>query len=199
MAELLIRLSRVDPYTKAKRVLYLRVGTSSLNVIIFIAMVVESIVFVHVLNVFYGSCPPPYIIGCNLDIFIKYMEVLGWITGTLYTILTLCLITTYIVLNKQLNQIFDKSTSREVFKSINMLFGVLVASYTLRTLFLYFQGHYRLVIHQKFVRLEGELILWPLFDFMCLIPILLMHRKNFGYKPAELEVKNISIVEGEPE
>ena len=66
------------------------------------------------------------------------MTRLGWISGTLYTILALSLITTYVVLNQQLSQILDRSTSKEVFKSINLLFGVLVASYTLRTLFSYF-------------------------------------------------------------
>lgn len=66
------------------------------------------------------------------------MTRLGWISGTLYTILALSLITTYVVLNQQLSQILDRSTSKEVFKSINLLFGVLVVSYTLRTLFSYF-------------------------------------------------------------
>ena len=66
------------------------------------------------------------------------MTRLGWISGTLYTILALSLITTYVVLNQQLSQILDRSTSKEVFKSINLLFGVIVASYTLRTLFSYF-------------------------------------------------------------
>lgn len=189
MAELLIRLSQKSQRQKIRSILWLRVSTGAINIAILVIMVILSVNFIKALDIFYGSCDAPYDSPtCDLSPFIRFITTLGWISGSFYTLLTLCLIATYVVLNKQLKQIFDSSVSKEVFKSINLLFGVLVASYTLRTLYSYFEGHYRQVIKSKFGRLEGELILWPLFDFMCLIPILLMHRKNFNYKPKEILV-----------
>lgn len=48
------------------------------------------------------------------------------------------------------------------------------------------QGEYQSLITSQFVRQETEYILWPLFDFLVIVPILLMHRKNFGYQPQEI-------------
>ncbi len=101
MAELLIRLSKKDATKKAKLVLYLRVATFSANLIVTVTMIVEAFVFVKVLQGFYGSCAAPWNTDdCYLSGFIKYMTQLGWISGTFYTILTTCLIATYVMLNK---------------------------------------------------------------------------------------------------
>jgi hypothetical protein len=100
MAELLIRLSRKDPKQKNKLILYLRVAIFSVNFLVLVTMIIESIIFVHVMNGFYASCPSPWTeSSCNLNGFVHFMKKLGWISGTYYTILTFCLIGTYVVLN----------------------------------------------------------------------------------------------------
>jgi len=66
-------------------------------------MIVESVIFVRILDIFYGSCPAPYTSStCNIGAFVTYFKRLGWISGTLYTVLTLCLVATYVMLNQQL-------------------------------------------------------------------------------------------------
>ncbi len=60
------------------------------------------------------------------------------------------------------------------------MFGVLVTSYVVRTVFLYMQGHFTLVVKSMHWRTELEYVTWTLFDLMAIVPILMMHRKNFG-------------------
>lgn len=57
------------------------------------------------------------------------------------------------------------------------------------------QGKYQTLVTSQFARQESEYILWPIFDFLVIVPILLMHRKNFGYQPKEIrcEVSEIKV------
>lgn len=55
----------------------------------------------------------------------------------------------------------------------------MVTSYILRTLFLYGEGNYRNIIKSSDLRLELQFVLWPIFDFLAIVPVLLMHHKNF--------------------
>ena len=104
MAEMLVRLSRKEPREKEKLVKLLRVATFTASFVVVSTMLVEIFFFVKVLNEFYGSCPSPWDSPrCDLSGFIKYLTWLGWICGTFYTILTVCLVATYILLNKQLS------------------------------------------------------------------------------------------------
>ena len=132
-------MSRKDPERKLKLILALRISTIVANFIVFATMIVEAVIFVKVLDGFYGSCPSPWTApDCNLTGFVKFMQRLGWVSGTYYTILTLSLVIIYVMLNQQLKRILSRSISTEVLKTINLLFGVLVVSYVLRTIFLYF-------------------------------------------------------------
>lgn len=102
-------------------------------------MIVEAVIFVKVLDGLYSSCPYPWTEPyCNITGFVKFMQRLGWVSGTYYTILTLSLVVIYVMLNKQLKRILSQSISTEVLKTVNLLFGVLVVSYIFRTIFLYF-------------------------------------------------------------
>jgi hypothetical protein len=108
---------------------------------------------------------------------------LGKISGSYYGILSLALIIAYAKLNCSLRRRFSNDVSGGVMRSLNTLFGVLVVSYVLRTVFLFMQGTYHFYIKSWAARFELELIVWPVFDFLCFIPIFLMHHKNFSYKP----------------
>ena len=112
--------------------------------------------------------------------FEEFMRLLGGIGGFFYALLTLTLILSFVKLNKSMRKRFLNAELRNLSKSINLLFLVLVVSFTLRTLFLLFEGRYQFIIHQQYWRLQLQLILWPFFDFLALCPILVMHHKNFG-------------------
>lgn len=120
------------------------------------------------------------------------MRKLGIISGTYYVLLTTLLIIVYIMLNRTLRKNFSNQAAKEILNSVNMFFGVLVVSYTLRTAFLFFQGHYYLFIKKYFVRMELELCVWPLFDFLAIIPIFLIHYKNYSYKKYQTPIARTS-------
>ena len=112
--------------------------------------------------------------------FEEFMKVLGGVGGFFYALLTLTLILSFIKLNKSMKKRFHNVELINLSRSINLLFFVLVVSFTLRTFFLLFEGRYQYIVHQEYWRLQLQLILWPFFDFLALCPILVMHHKNFG-------------------
>ena len=70
------------------------------------------------------------------------MKILGIVSGVFYSVLTVCLIGSYIVLHQSLRSKFKGHHIGELSKSINLMFLVLVTSFTMRTIFLFFEGHY---------------------------------------------------------
>ena len=74
------------------------------------------------------------------------MTRLGKFSGSYYGILSLALIITYAKLNCSLRRRFSNDVSNVVMRSLNTLFGVLVVSYVLRTVYLFMQGSYHTFI-----------------------------------------------------
>lgn len=67
---------------------------------------------------------------------------MGVMSGIFYSILTIMLIIAYYKLNKTLKKRFQSEEKEQFSRVINILFLVLVISFTLRTLFLFGEGHY---------------------------------------------------------
>jgi hypothetical protein len=141
-------------------------------------MIMEAIYFVRALDNTY-SCDRSTQLPSCADYFYNFMETLGKLSGSYYGILSLSLVITYVKLNLALKSGFSHEVSDIILKSLNILFGVLVVSYVLRTIFLYLQGTFHTFIKSYDVRFELELLLWPIFDFMCFVPIFIMQRKNY--------------------
>jgi hypothetical protein len=148
-----------------------------INSTLLICMIVEATYFVKALNNV-NYCNDSLQTVCD-DIFYKFMSKLGKISGSYYGILSIALIATYAKLNYSLKRRFN-DVSGVIMRSINILFGVLVVSYVIRTIFLYCQGSFHKYIKSYMWRFELELVFWPVFDFLCFVPIFLMHRKNFS-------------------
>jgi hypothetical protein len=109
------------------------------------------------------------------------MKIFGWISGTFYSLLMVGLVFNYILFNRALTKVLGESYQvSEVSREALILFAVMVTSYILRTLFLYGQGNYRTIIGSWNIRIELQLVLWPIFDFLAIGPVLLMHHKNFA-------------------
>ena len=125
---------------------------------------------------------------CGTNKFLDYMSRLGWVSGFLYTILTISLVLSYFYLQKAFKATFEVEVVAKLSKTVNRLFLILVVCYTLRTIFLFGQGDYYRYVKKKFWRLELEIILWAIFDLMALGPVLMMHQKNFK----EDSVNNLS-------
>ena len=103
-----------------------------------------------------------------------FMDFFGSLTATYFCVLTLVLIVSFVILIRAMNK-FAHATMSTLKKSISYLFGLLVLSYTLRSVILLGEGHYGFV--QAFARQELQLFFWPTLDLMTLIPILLMHHQ----------------------
>ena len=70
------------------------------------------------------------------------MEIMGSISGIFYSVLTISLVASFVLLSRALKNRFQSEEMIQLSKSINFLFLVLVISFTLRTLFLFGEGHY---------------------------------------------------------
>lgn len=91
---------------------------------------------------------------CPVMTFDDYMKMLGIISGVFYSALTVSLIGSYIGLNRSLKNKFKGDQVSQLSRSINLMFLLLVTSFTLRTIFLFIEGRYYLFIKQMFWRLE---------------------------------------------
>lgn len=145
MAEIIIR---IDSNNETTATFYLRVvkwAVLFINATAFTVMVVEAIYFVKALDNTY-SC---YVLlkqtSC-IEYFYNFMTRLGKFSGSYYGILSLALIFTYAKLNCSLRRRFSNDVSNVVMRSLNTLFGVLVVSYVLRTVYLFMQGSYHTFI-----------------------------------------------------
>ena len=109
-----------------------------------VAMIVLAVYFMIVLYDLYNVCVllSEGVYECPGITFDQYMKILGIISGIFYSVLTACLIGSYIVLHRSLRNKFKGQQVGDLSKSINLMFFVLVTSFTLRTIFLFFEGHY---------------------------------------------------------
>jgi hypothetical protein len=184
MLELTIKLNQShDTKTVEVRVKIIYNVTAGIAVIGIIAMLILATYFMIVLYNLFNTCVvlsdgTKQCPGISFD---RYLQILGIVSGVFYTVLTVGLIGSYIGLNRSLKRKFKSEQIRELSMSINLMFLLLVTSFTLRTIFLFFEGHYYLFVEQMFWRNELQQILWPCFDLMALCPILFMHQKNFGH------------------
>lgn len=95
--------------------------------------------------------------------------------------------TCYVLLRRTVKKtIIVAEEARKIMKSIRLMFGFFVLSYALRTIVLMIQGQTYKIIKSKFARQELELVLWSLFDLLSLLPVLIIHNKNFSLKKVSL-------------
>jgi len=106
------------------------------------------------------------------------MRKLGWVSGSYYTLLTVSLICSQCRLAKALKELIGQESA--IYKDIKSLFFILCFGYTARTIFFYGQGSYSEFVNSQLVRIELEYVLLAVFDSLILLPILLMHQKNFS-------------------
>ena len=107
-----------------------------INATAFTMMVLVAVFFVQALDSTY-SCYQ--LAGENYceEIFYDFMQSLGKVSGSYYGILSFALIITYARLNYALKRKLSNDASGGVIRSLNTLFGVLVVSYVLRTVYLF--------------------------------------------------------------
>ena len=74
--------------------------------------------------------------------FKGFMVMMGGISGFFYSLLTILLIVSFYYLNRALKKRFQSEEMNQLSRAINTLFLVLVISFTLRTFFLFGEGHY---------------------------------------------------------
>jgi len=116
-----------------------------INATAFTVMVVEAIYFVNALDNTYTCYDVLKQTSCY-EYFYNFMTRLGKFSGSYYGILSLALILAYAKLNRSLRRKFSNDGPNVVMSSLNTLFGVLVISYVLRTVFLFMQGSYHYFI-----------------------------------------------------
>ena len=86
--------------------------------------------------------------------FRSFMIMMGVISGFFYSLLTILMVVSYYYLNRALKKRFQSDEMNQLSRAINILFFVLVLSFTLRTFFLFGEGNYQTFIHQEFWRLQ---------------------------------------------
>lgn len=72
-----------------------------------------------------------------MDYFYNYMQILGDISGSYYGVLSVTLIATFAKLNLSLKNQFSEQARGYILSNVRVLFGVLVVSYVLRTIYLF--------------------------------------------------------------
>lgn len=187
MVELSLRLTEINQAkTLERNIKMLNIVTLTIVILNTTSMIVLATYFSLVMYRLYTYC---YFDAAGNQIcdsgfkgmtYLEFMKLLGGIGGFFYALLTLTLILSFIKLNKSMKKRFLNVELINLSKSIHLLFLVLVVSFTLRTIFLLFEGHYQYFVYQEYWRLQLQLVLWPFFDFLALCPILVMHHKNFG-------------------
>ena len=81
-------------------------------------------------------------------------------------------ITQFIRFNLALNRVYEGTQVHPVTNFARWLFMVMVSGYTLPAIL-------RVAIRSQYLKVELELVSWPIFDFLAIIPNLLMHYQNF--------------------
>lgn len=115
------------------------------------------------------------------------MDKLGNVGTVYYVLLTLSLTSCYFFLRRTVKKtIIIVEEARKIMKSIRLMFGFFVLSYALRTIVLIIQGQTYKIVKSKFARQELEIILWSLFDLLSILPVLIIHNKNFSLKKVSL-------------
>lgn len=105
---------------------------------------------------------------CNLQPFDHYLRILAWISGTYYLVVAASWITQFIRFNIALRKVFEGTQIHPVSNFARWLFLVMVSGYTLPAIM-------RVVIRNDYLKVELELVSWPVFDFLAIIPNLLLH------------------------
>lgn len=149
MVELTIRLKETNERRKLERKVNLLTNTIRIIVILgFVSMVILACYFMVVLRQLYAYC---YFDAQGTQIcsssyttitFKQFMEIMGSISGIFYSVLTISLVASFVLLNRALKNRFQSEEMIQLSKAINFLFLVLVISFALRTLFLFGEGHY---------------------------------------------------------
>ena len=138
MAIIIIMLQQKNDQTQLKMIKTVRAIVLLINISALVVMIIEAIEFVKALDKTY-SCQrsdPPEILVC-MDYFYNYMQILGDISGSYYGVLSVTLIATYAKLNLSLKNQFSEQARGYILSNVRVLFGVLVVSYVLRTIYLF--------------------------------------------------------------
>lgn len=183
MMELTLRL-RQDSGQRLKR---LKHAVWTTNGVLTILMLSFAFYFVYPITykVFKYHNADPY-----MQHFRRFMTILGVTAGTLYSVLTVLMIVAYVLVYKQLQAtLAGHNQMQEVSRNITTLFFITLVAYILRTLFLYGQGQYYRFIKSQFLRLELEMTVWSILDFMTIVPNLILHWRNFRKKDEIMSVK----------
>jgi hypothetical protein len=86
------------------------------------------------------------------------MKAFGWISGVLFTLLTACLITCYLLFNKELKGSWGSRLIDIVDKKVKVIYLVITVAFTSQTIYLYGEGKYDHFIYSQFWRIEFEII-----------------------------------------
>ena len=161
MAELTIRLTETnDVKVLEKKILRLNMVIRTIVILGFVTMVCLASYFMVVLQQLYNYC---YFDASGTQVctsefssmtFKNFMIMMGVISGLFYSLLTILMIVSYYYLNRALKKRFQSDEMNQLSKVINILFFVLVLSFTLRTFFLFGEGRYQTFVQQEFWRLQ---------------------------------------------
>ena len=161
MAELTIRLTETnDVKVLEKKILRLNMVIRTIVILGFVTMVCLASYFMVVLQQLYNYC---YFDASGTQVctsefssmtFKNFMIMMGVISGLFYSLLTILMIVSYYYLNRALKKRFQSDEMNQLSKAINILFFVLVLSFTLRTFFLFGEGRYQTFVQQEFWRLQ---------------------------------------------
>jgi len=86
--------------------------------------------------------------------FKNFLVMLGVTGGFFYSLLTILMVVSYYYLNRALKKRFQSDELNQLSRAINILFFMLVLSFTLRTLYLFGEGNYSKEIHKEFWRIQ---------------------------------------------
>jgi hypothetical protein len=149
MAELAIRLNETnDVKVIEKNIMRVSFTIRILVIIGFVSMIILASYFMVVLTQLYRYC---YFDTAGQQVctsqfssmtFKGFMVMMGGISGFFYSLLTILLIVSFYYLNRALKKRFQSEEMNQLSRAINTLFLVLVISFTLRTFFLFGEGHY---------------------------------------------------------
>jgi archaellum biogenesis protein FlaJ (TadC family) len=100
MAELAIRISDKDaPEVMERKVTIVHWVGNSINSLSACFMLLLSVWFMFVLVIFYSGCnkiSTTDVQCCGVYKFLNYMAVLGWVSGIMYSLLTVALVLSFI-------------------------------------------------------------------------------------------------------
>lgn len=89
---------------------------------------------------------------------------------------TVTWIVQFVRFNLALNRVFEGTKVNPVSNVARWLFFVMVMGYAVPTVI-------RIFVNSEYLKVELELVSWPIFDFLAITPNLILHLKSFGATP----------------